>query len=65
MYFEQGWPKFVKDYALVDGDFMTFVYNGDNIFKVSIYGLDGCKQARAVAEVKDDDEEEEDSIYVL
>ncbi|KAG5399849.1 hypothetical protein IGI04_014456 [Brassica rapa subsp. trilocularis] len=55
-----GWPKFVKDYALVDGDFMTFVYNGDNIFKVSIYGLDGCKQARAVAEVKDDDEEEED-----
>ncbi|WZY87805.1 hypothetical protein YC2023_044540 [Brassica napus] len=60
VYFEQGWPKFVKDYALVDGDFMTFVYNGDNIFKVSIYGLDGCKQARAVAEVKDDDEEEED-----
>ncbi|XP_018455367.2 B3 domain-containing protein At4g34400 [Raphanus sativus] len=60
VYFEQGWPKFVKDNDLVDGDFMTFVYNGDNLFEVSIYGLDGCKQARAVAE-----EEEEDSICAL
>ncbi|KAF8064713.1 hypothetical protein N665_1172s0010 [Sinapis alba] len=67
VYFEQGWPKFVKDNALVDGDFMTFVYNGDNVFEVSIYGLDGCKQARAVAEVEDEDEEEEeeDSICAL
>ncbi|CAH8301213.1 unnamed protein product [Eruca vesicaria subsp. sativa] len=63
VYFEQGWPKFVKDNALVDGDFMTFVYNGDNIFEVSIYGLDGCKETRAVAEVED--EEEEDSICAL
>ncbi|KAG2312104.1 hypothetical protein Bca52824_023661 [Brassica carinata] len=64
VYFEQGWPKFVKDNALVDGDFMTFAYNGDNVFEVSIYGLDGCKQARAVAEVEDDDEGE-DSICAL
>ncbi|KAJ0243242.1 B3 DNA binding domain-containing protein [Hirschfeldia incana] len=65
VYFEQGWPKFVKDNDLVDGDFMTFVYNGDNVFEVSIYGLDGCKQARAVAEVEDDDDEKEDSICAL
>ncbi|XP_018462062.2 B3 domain-containing protein At4g34400-like isoform X2 [Raphanus sativus] len=68
VYFEQGWPNFVKDNDLVDGDFMTFVYNGDNVFEVSIYGLDGCKQARAVAELEDDEEEEEeeeDSICAL
>ncbi|XP_056863066.1 B3 domain-containing protein At4g34400-like isoform X2 [Raphanus sativus] len=64
VYFEQGWPNFVKDNDLVDGDFMTFVYNGDNVFEVSIYGLDGCKQARAVAELEDD-EEKEDSICAL
>ncbi|KAJ0235374.1 B3 DNA binding domain-containing protein [Hirschfeldia incana] len=63
VYFEQGWPKFVKDNDLVDGDFLTFVYNGDNVFEVSIYGLDGCKQARAVAEV--DEEKEEVSICAL
>ena len=62
VYLEQGWPKFVKDNALVDGDFMTFVYNGDNIFEVSIYGLDGCKQARAMAE---EEEEGKDSICAL
>ncbi|KAG2282421.1 hypothetical protein Bca52824_053641 [Brassica carinata] len=63
VYLEQGWPKFVKDNALVDGDFMTFVYNGDNIFEVSIYGLDGCKQARAMAE--EEEEEGKDSICAI
>ncbi|RID75590.1 hypothetical protein BRARA_B02627 [Brassica rapa] len=65
VYLEQGWPKFVKDNALVDGDFMTFVYNGDNIFEVSIYGLDGCKQARAMAEEEEEEGEGEDSICAL
>ncbi|CAH8329616.1 unnamed protein product [Eruca vesicaria subsp. sativa] len=53
VYFEKGWNKFVTDNSLNDGDFLTFVYNGDNIFEVSIYGLDGCKEIRAVTDVVD------------
>ncbi|CAH2076857.1 unnamed protein product [Thlaspi arvense] len=41
---------------------MTFVYDGDRIFEVSIYGLSGCKEVRAVTEVED---VEEDSIVSL
>ncbi|KAF8090483.1 hypothetical protein N665_0475s0018 [Sinapis alba] len=79
VYFGKGWPKFVTDNTLNDGDFLTFVYNGDNIFEVSIYGLGGCKEIRAVTEVEDvkedsvvslssndtdtSSEEEEDSVY--
>ncbi|CAH2071910.1 unnamed protein product, partial [Thlaspi arvense] len=62
LYFEQGWPKFVKDNSLIDGDFLTFVYDGDRTFEVSIYGLTGCKEIRAVAEVE---EEVADSILSL
>ncbi|ESQ53685.1 hypothetical protein EUTSA_v10025812mg [Eutrema salsugineum] len=57
VYFEQGWVKFVKDNSLSDGDFLTFVYNGDRIFEVSIYGPDGCKEVRAVTEADDDEED--------
>ncbi|ESQ37943.1 hypothetical protein EUTSA_v10028696mg [Eutrema salsugineum] len=56
--FEQGWPEFVKDNSLIDGDFLTFVYNGDSVFEVSIYGLHGCKENRAVTEVEEDDKED-------
>ncbi|CAH2076784.1 unnamed protein product [Thlaspi arvense] len=62
VYFGQGWSKFVEDNSLTSGDFMTFVYNGDRIFEVSIYGADGCKEVRAVAEVED---VEEDSVLSL
>ncbi|ESQ53679.1 hypothetical protein EUTSA_v10026054mg [Eutrema salsugineum] len=57
VYFEQGWVKFVEDNSLSDGDFLTFVYNGDRIFEVSIYGPDGCKEVRAVTEADDDEED--------
>ncbi|KAJ0262775.1 B3 domain-containing protein [Hirschfeldia incana] len=53
VYFGKGWNKFVTDNSLNDGDFLTFVYNGGNVFEVSIYGRDGCKEIRAVTEVED------------
>ncbi|CAN8308623.1 unnamed protein product [Cochlearia groenlandica] len=58
VYFEQGWSKFVEDNALKDGDFLTFVYDGDNVFEVSVYGHDSCKETRAFNEVEDVEEEE-------
>lgn len=54
----QGWSKFVRDNSLSDGEFLTFVYNGDSIFEVSIYRHDGCKEIKEVSEVDDDDEED-------
>ncbi|CAN8327502.1 unnamed protein product [Cochlearia groenlandica] len=48
VFFGQGWSKFVKDNSISDCDFMTFVYNGDRIFEVSIYSQNGCKEHRAV-----------------
>ncbi|CAF2133030.1 unnamed protein product [Brassica rapa] len=62
VYFGKGWTKFVTDNSLNDGDFLTFVYNGANVFEVSIYGLGGCKEMRAVTEVE---EVKEDSVVSL
>ncbi|KFK30080.1 hypothetical protein AALP_AA7G214000 [Arabis alpina] len=57
VYFGQGWSKFVRDNSLTDGEFLTFAYNGDRIFEVSIYRLDACKEIGAVSEVDDDKED--------
>ncbi|XP_019097846.1 PREDICTED: B3 domain-containing protein At4g34400-like [Camelina sativa] len=54
LHFAKGWPKFVEDNTLNDGDFLTFVYNGDDIFEVSIYRSDGCKETSEVFEVEED-----------
>lgn len=56
VHFTEGWSKFVEDNSLVDGDFMTFVYNGDCVFEVSVYdGRTACKVISAVdTEVEDD-----------
>ncbi|XP_023635064.1 B3 domain-containing protein At4g34400 isoform X2 [Capsella rubella] len=58
----QGWSKFVEDNTLNDGDFLTFIYNGDRIFEVSIYRSDGCKETCEVTEVED---EKVDSVCSL
>uniref|UniRef100_A0A1J3H0F4 B3 domain-containing protein n=1 Tax=Noccaea caerulescens TaxID=107243 RepID=A0A1J3H0F4_NOCCA len=64
VHFTQGWSKFVEDNSLVDGDFMTFVYNGDCIFEVSVYdGRTACKVIRAVDTEAEDDKD--DDIYTL
>lgn len=61
--FSQGWPKFVRDNTLNDGDFLTFAYNGAHIFEVSIFrGYDACKE---ISEVTELEEEEEDSVISL
>ncbi|CAN8327490.1 unnamed protein product [Cochlearia groenlandica] len=63
VYFGQGWSKFVVDNHLIDGDILSFVYDGDHIFEVSIYGSGGgCKETRDVAEII---EVQEDSVCSL
>ncbi|XP_010460626.1 PREDICTED: B3 domain-containing protein At4g34400-like [Camelina sativa] len=62
VHFAQGWPKFVEDNTLNDGDFLTFVYNGNHIFEVSIFRSDGCKETSEVFEVSED---EGDSVCSL
>ncbi|CAA7019904.1 unnamed protein product [Microthlaspi erraticum] len=64
VFFEQGWSKFVEDNSLADGDFLTFVYNGDSVFEVSTYdGRTACKVIRARATAVEDDKDDE--IYIL
>lgn len=62
VYFGKGWIKFVMDNFFNDGDFLIFVYNGVNVFEVSIYGFGGCKEMRVVIEVG---EVKEDSVVFL
>ncbi|CAN8279108.1 unnamed protein product [Cochlearia groenlandica] len=61
-FFTDGWSTFAEDHSLVDGEFLTFVYDGHRTFEVSVFGRFGCKETRAavpVIELSDSVEEEE------
>lgn len=70
-YFTTGWSKFAEDHELVDGEFLTFVYDGCHTFEVSVFPRSGVKVTRAVAQtiiLSDSDsdayeEEEEDTNF--
>ncbi|KAJ8447837.1 hypothetical protein Cgig2_015200 [Carnegiea gigantea] len=40
----KGWECFVSGHSLVRGDFLIFQYNGNGLFIVNIFGLNGCKK---------------------
>lgn len=64
-YFTAGWSKFAEEHNLKNGEFMTFVYDARRTFEVSVYGRCCCKETRAVADVvelSDSEEEEETSM---
>lgn len=44
LYLENGWPEFVKDSALVSGDFLVFSYIGNSKFHVGIWDKKGCRK---------------------
>lgn len=39
-----GWQRFAHQYALEDGNFLTFGYNGDSLLDVKVYGVNGVKK---------------------
>ncbi|KAL1802312.1 hypothetical protein ACET3Z_030959 [Daucus carota] len=41
---ENGWPEFVKDSALAEGDFLVFSYIGNLKFHVGIWDKNGCRR---------------------
>ncbi|XP_006401912.2 B3 domain-containing protein REM20 isoform X2 [Eutrema salsugineum] len=47
-YITAGWSKFAEEHELKDGEYLTFVYDGECTFEVSVYGRWGCKETRAV-----------------
>lgn len=49
-YFTTGWSKFAEDHELVDGEFLTFVYDGYHTFEVSVFARSRVKVSRAVAQ---------------
>ncbi|KFK34581.1 hypothetical protein AALP_AA5G164400 [Arabis alpina] len=68
-YFTTGWSKFAEEHNLKSGEFLTFVYDCNRTFEVSVYGRSCCKEIRAVAQVvelsdsdSEEEEEEEDTI---
>ncbi|KAF3633593.1 putative oligopeptide transporter 4-like [Capsicum annuum] len=44
IYFQYGWPKFVKDNKLKHGDFLIFDYDGNKIFNIKILGSNGYEK---------------------
>lgn len=40
----KGWECFASGHSLVRGDFLIFRYNGNGLFIVNIFGLNGCKK---------------------
>ncbi|KAK6140480.1 hypothetical protein DH2020_025761 [Rehmannia glutinosa] len=42
--FQKGWPEFVKENLVEDGDFMTFSYAGNSVFCVKLFAKNGCRK---------------------
>ncbi|KAI3445199.1 hypothetical protein Pfo_001864 [Paulownia fortunei] len=43
-FFQKGWPEFVQENSIEDGDFLTFCYAGNSIFCVKVYARNGCRK---------------------
>ncbi|KAL7157898.1 hypothetical protein ABFS83_02G107100 [Erythranthe nasuta] len=41
-YLEKGWPEFVKENSVEEGDFLTFAYGGKSVFNVKVFAKNGC-----------------------
>ncbi|CAN8234485.1 unnamed protein product [Cochlearia groenlandica] len=50
VFFTEGWSNFAEDHSLVDGEYLTFVYDDHRTFKISVYGRSTCKETRSVEE---------------
>ncbi|CAN8288744.1 unnamed protein product [Cochlearia groenlandica] len=53
VFFTEGWSNFAEDHSLVDGEYLTFVYDSHHTFEVSVYDRSTCKETRAVEEEED------------
>lgn len=49
-FLEKGWPEFVKENSVEEGDFLTFAYAGNATFYVKVFAVNGCRKR-----VDDDD----------
>ncbi|XP_031403597.1 B3 domain-containing protein Os03g0212300-like isoform X2 [Punica granatum] len=47
LYFKHGWPRFVKDHSLKDGDLLLFQCLGKSKYKVEIFDPSGCPKEAA------------------
>lgn len=52
--FHEGWECFVADNAVSFGELLIFIYRGDAVFDVALYGTSGCQRGEALppSEVK-------------
>ncbi|CAA7062383.1 unnamed protein product [Microthlaspi erraticum] len=60
--FEDGWHKFVTDHRLIDGDILSFTYDGSRSFWVRIYRNGLILKAETpikVQEISDDDDDDD------
>ncbi|KAH6772447.1 hypothetical protein C2S52_004759 [Perilla frutescens var. hirtella] len=42
-FLEKGWPEFVQENSLEEGDFLTFCFVGNSTFLVTIFSTNGCR----------------------
>lgn len=73
VFFLQGWPQFLTDNSVEEGDFLVFRYDGSHVFDFRLFGRTACdkvntdiyqkdvcvKEEKDVEEVETEEEEEE------
>lgn len=47
LYFEHGWPTFVRDHAIENGELLVFRCLGESKFNVEIFSRNGCPKESA------------------
>ncbi|KAM7529080.1 hypothetical protein LguiB_032490 [Lonicera macranthoides] len=55
IFFQKGWPEFVRDNSLVFGDFLVFCYTGNLEFYVTIFGKNNCQKEIPITTRDSDD----------
>ncbi|KAF9608849.1 hypothetical protein IFM89_011887 [Coptis chinensis] len=61
LFFQCGWPRFVKYNFIEFGDLLVFTYAGYSIFNVKIYDKTGCEKNLSLAKKSSVTEQEKDS----
>ncbi|CAL0329198.1 unnamed protein product [Lupinus luteus] len=44
IYMQDGWPRFLRNNLVKENELLLFTYEGDNCFRVQIFGLNGCER---------------------
>ncbi|OIV99448.1 hypothetical protein TanjilG_17258 [Lupinus angustifolius] len=44
IFMQDGWPRFLRNNLVEENELLLFTYEGDNCFRVQIFGLNACER---------------------